>query len=82
MKRLNNKGFGLVEIIRIIATAMCLSAILFPPLVRYYEKVTSEQNVNTIIEVPSDENKTVVVRGNAKYSIDEKDSVITITIED
>ena len=78
MKKVNNKGFGLVEIVKAIAIAMVLFSICAPPLIRFYEKVISEQNINTIVEVPSNKDEAVIVEGNTQVVEDKNTQIVTI----
>ena len=76
MKKMNNKGFSLVELIIVIAIMAVLMGVLAPQLLKYVESSRLQADLSAMAEV---ENATKIALGNEKVYNDVTDGT-TVTI--
>ncbi|MCR5232901.1 MAG: prepilin-type N-terminal cleavage/methylation domain-containing protein [Lachnospiraceae bacterium] len=79
MKKMNNKGFSLVELIIVIAIMAILIAVLAPQYLRYVEKSRLQADNSTLGEVA---NAVKVAAANDSINNEIKTNKPTITISD
>ncbi|MEE0929908.1 MAG: hypothetical protein UIM53_02775 [Acutalibacteraceae bacterium] len=76
---MNNKGFSVLEFIMLVAIMAVLTSVLVPALVGYVDK--SRNNEDVIETVQPTEEREIVIVPNGKYTIEENDNQIIITIK-
>ena len=78
MKKMNNKGFSLVELIVVIAIMGVLMVILAPQYLRYVEKSRLQKDNTAISELA--ENVKIALAEDDVYESVRNDSDVTVTV--
>ena len=80
MKKKNNKGFSLVELIVVIAIMAVLMVVLAPAMLRYVEKTRVQKDDSAVSEVANA--AELALADETIYTAADGAATITITVED